>query len=138
VQLLAALDVHPRAISGNRMVALGQQVIADVTAPLAELSTDGGATFAPVSFGPTGQDPDVTALTADAGGFTAAVQAGTPGQQQVTIWTSPDGTTWTQLPGRGTYHQLTALAPAGPAVTAIGAAPAALSQQPAVLTLPDR
>ena len=37
------------------MVALGQQVIADVTAPLAELSTDGGATFAPVSFGPTGR-----------------------------------------------------------------------------------
>ncbi len=126
------------AISGNRVVALGQQVIAGVTTPLAELSTDGGATFAPVPFGPLGPDPAVTALTADAGGFTAAVQAGTPGQQQVTIWTTPDGTTWTQLPGRGTYYELTALAPAGPAVTAIGAASGALSPQPVVLTLPDR
>ncbi len=117
------------AISGNRVVALGQQVVAGVTRPLAELSTDGGATFTPVPFGPSGLEPTVTALTADAGGFTAAVQTGT----QSTIWTSPDGATWAQAPAGGT-DQFTALAPAGRAVTAV----ATQGQQPVVLTLPAR
>jgi hypothetical protein len=45
-----------------------------------------------------GPDPAVTALTADASGFTAAVQTGTPGRQDVTIWTSQDGAGWTPAP----------------------------------------
>ena len=36
------------AVKGRRIVALGQQIIAGVTMPLAELSVDGGATFNPV------------------------------------------------------------------------------------------
>jgi Protein kinase domain len=121
------------AISGHRVVALGQQVVAGVTTPLAELSTDGGANFTPVSFGPAGPNPAFTALTADPSGFTAAVQAGTPGQQQSTIWTSPDGATWTQTPAAGTT-QLTALAPNGHTVLAA----ATHDQRPVVLTLPER
>ena len=125
------------AISGNRVVALGQQVAAGVTMPLAELSTDGGATFQPVRFAAPGPDPAITALTAGPGGFTAAALAGAPGQRQVTIWTSADGSSWTRSLATGT-GQLTALAPAGPAVTAIGSAATPQSQQPVVLTLRAR
>jgi hypothetical protein len=126
------------AISGNRVVALGRQVVGGVTTPLAELSTDGGATWQPVPFAAPGPDPAITALTADRGGFTAAVQAGTPGQPHVTLWTSADGATWAQAPASGRFDQLTALAPAGPVITAIGPAGTVQSQQPVVLTLPAR
>lgn len=33
------------AVNGRRVVALGEQTVAGVTTPLAELSTDGGTTF---------------------------------------------------------------------------------------------
>ena len=125
------------AISGNRVLALGQQVVAGVTTPLAELSTDGGATFQPVPFASPGPDPAITALTAGAGGFTAAALAGAPGQQEVTIWTSADGSSWIRSSATGT-DQLTALAPAGPAVTAIGSAATPQSQRLVVLTLRAR
>jgi hypothetical protein len=69
------------------MVALGQQVIGGLTIPLAELSADGGETWNLVPFSPTSPDPALTALTADADGFTAAVQTGA----QSTVWTSPGG-----------------------------------------------
>jgi hypothetical protein len=78
-----------RAVA-NRMVALGQQVIAGVTAPLADCP-------------PMAARPSPRSRSA----------------RLARTRTSP-------------------LAPAGPAVTAIGAAPSALSQQPAVLTLSDR
>lgn len=125
------------AISGNRVVALGRRVVAGVTTPLAELSTDGGATFQPVPFASPGPDPAITALTAGAGGFTAAALAGAPGQQQVTIWTFADGSSWTRSSATGT-DQLTALAPAGSAVTAIGSAATPQSQQLVVPALRAR
>ncbi len=130
------------AVSGRRVVALGVQTTAGLTTPLAELSVDDGATWQQVRFGAPSPQTAITALTADAGGFTAAVQSGAPGQQNVTVWTTADGTSWTQTPvsglsGRGT-RQLTALAPAGATVTAIGSAATPQSQQPIVLTLPAR
>ena len=130
------------AVTGRRVVALGVQTVAGLTTPLAELSVDGGATWQQVPFGVPSPETAVTALTADAGGFTAAVQSGAPGQQDVTVWTSADGTSWTQTPASGLAasgaHQLTALAPAGARVTAIGSAATLDSQQPIVLTLPAR
>ena len=130
------------AVTGRRVVALGVQTVAGLTTPLAELSVDGGATWQQVPFGVPSPETAVTALTADAGGFTAAVQSGAPGQQDVTVWTSADGTSWTQTPASGLAasgaHQLTALAPAGARVTAIGSAATPDSQQPIVLTLPAR
>ena len=130
------------AISGNRVTALGQQTVAGVTTPLAELSVDGGRTWRQVPFSASGSHATITALTADSGGFTAAVQTGLPGQQQVTIWTSADGTSWTRsrfsgLSGGGT-HQLTALAPSGTAVTGIASTLTPLRQQPIILILPAR
>ena len=130
------------AVNGGRLVAAGVQTSADAISPLAATSADGVATFAPVSFGVPGADLAITALTADADGFAAAVQSGTPGQQAVTAWTSAAGTTWTPgpvsgLPADGS-DQLTALVAAGTRVTAIASAATLLSQQTAVLTLPAR
>ena len=130
------------AVNGGRMVAAGAQTSAAAISPLAAVSADGGATFAPVSFGMPDPDLAVTALTADSGGFTAAVQSGAPGQQAVTAWTSAAGTSWT--PGRisglptGGSDQLTALVPAGVRVIAIASAATLPSQRPAILTLPAR
>jgi hypothetical protein len=130
------------AVNSDRVMAAGVQTSADAISPLAAVSADGGATFAPVSFGVPETDLAVTAITADTGGFTAAVQSGAPGQQAVTAWTSAAGTSWTPgpvsgLPAGGS-DQLTALLPAGARVTAIASAATLLSQRPAVLTLPAR
>jgi hypothetical protein len=150
-------------MQGSRVVALGQQVTGGVTTPLAELSANGGASWTPVPFGAPGADTSFTALTADSGGFTAAAQSasaqsaaaqsaaalaasargGAPGQQAVTVWTSPDGMTWTAsaaggLPGSGTSEVTTLAGAAGGTVTAVGAAASQDSQQPLVRTFADR
>ena len=130
------------AVNGGRVVAAGVQISTDASSPLAVVSAGGGATFAPVSFAVPGADMAVTALTADADGFTAAVQSGPAGQQAVTAWTSGAGTSWTPgpvsgLPADGS-DQLTALAPAGARVTAIASAASLVSQRLAVLVLPAR
>jgi serine/threonine protein kinase len=111
------------AISGNRVVALGQQTTASGTLPLAELSADGGTTWQQVAFPSAGPGTAVTALTARSGGFTAAGQFGAAGQQDAAVWTSATGTSWTQsavsgLAGGGS-HDITTLAPAGAAVSGI-------------------
>jgi len=124
------------AISGNRVTALGTQTNAGVTAPLAEVSLNGGRTWRQVPLGAPSPDVAVTALTASADGFTAAILTGTSAQEQVTVWTSADGTTWTPSPVTAT-DQLTAMAPAGSGVTGIGSAAAAQDQQPVVLALPS-
>ena len=130
------------AVNGSRIVALGQQTIAGMSMPLAELSVDGGATFKQVPFTAPGPDAAITALTADSGGFTAAGQSGEPGQQDVTIWTSAGGASWTQshvagLSGSGA-HQLTALASSDTTVTGIGSIATQQNQQSVILTLPAR
>jgi len=127
------------AVNGNRVVALGSQTAAGTTRPLAEVSVDAGRTWRQVPLSASGADVAVTALTADSGGFAAAVQAGAPGQQQVTIWTSADGASWrpgdlSSLSGGGT-HQLTALASSGTTVTGVGLTASAKREQTFTLTL---
>jgi hypothetical protein len=130
------------AIDGNRVVALGVQTAAGVTRPLAELSTDGGATWRQAPFGAPGPEPTVTALTASPGGFVAAVQTGAPGQPDGTVWTAADGANWTRshvsgLSGSGT-RQLTALASSGTTVTGIASIATPQIQRPVILTLSAR
>jgi hypothetical protein len=125
------------AIDGHRVAALGQAIAADGrTAPMAEVSADGGATWRQVPFGAPGPDTAFTALAAGRRGFTAAGQSGVPGQQRVALWTSADGTRWSQAPAPGGISQITALAPSGPAVTAIGSAVTPQAHQTVTLTLP--
>jgi hypothetical protein len=145
------------AVNGNRVVALGQATtgtgpaIGSATGtqpgavPFAELSTDGGATWHQVRFSSPGPGTSFTALTADAGGFTAAGQHAKAGQQQAAIWTSANGTTWTPAPARGVTgpqpggtYRITALAPAGSAVTGIVSVTTQQSQRAVAVTIPAR
>jgi Protein kinase domain len=144
------------AVQGSRVVALGYQVAGGVALPLAELSTNGGASFRPVPFGGAGVGAEFTMLTAEGGGFTAALQSGAPRQQKATIWTSANGTSW-KLSGAaglasgglvGGTSQVNALAAsgggaggaggAGAKVTAIGSGTSQETAQPVVTTFSNR
>ena len=131
------------AVSGKRVVALGQQATANGVQPLAERSDDGGQTWRPVPFSAPGPGISFTALTAGPGGFTAAAQFGAAdGTADAAVWTSADGTNWTRsqvsgLAGGGS-HAVAALAASGSAVTGIDSVQAQASQQFVVLNLPAR
>jgi hypothetical protein len=108
--------------------------------PFAELSTDGGAHWQQVPFSSPGPDTAFTALTADSAGFTAAGLFGQPGQQNVAVWTSATGASWTptqasDFSGAGAF-QISALAPSGSAVAGIGSIATQQSQQIVTLNLP--
>jgi len=133
------------AIGGNRVVALGQAYTKAGAIPVAELSVNGGSSWQQVPFTPPGPDTTFTALTATAGGFTAAGQFGQPGQQQVAAWTSANGTSWTSatiggLTGTqtGGSYLISALAPSGTAVTGIGSLATQASQEVFTVALPAR
>jgi len=130
------------AISGNKVLALGQQTTAAGTVPLAELSANGGMTWQQVPFISAGPGTAVTALTARPGEFTAAAQFGTAGQQGAAVWASANGTRWTQLPVSGLTgggnHDIPTLAPSGAAVTAIESVQTQQSQEYITVILPAR
>ena len=132
--------VQQVAISGSRVVALGQQTTADGTRPLAERSADGGRTWQPVPFAAPGPGVAFTALTVGLGGFTAAAQFDSAaGGLDAAVWTSADGGTWTRSPVSGLTggsHDLTALAVSGGAVTGVDSVQAQASRQFVLRRLP--
>jgi hypothetical protein len=125
------------AVDGTRVAALGQATVDGDVVPFAALSDDGGATWRQVPFGSPGPDTTFTALIADSRGFTAVGQYG---QAVPAAWTSASGTTWTraQLSGLNSAYHITALAPAGPAVTAIGSLATQRSQGAFMVGVPSR
>jgi len=138
----SAATLEQVAITGNRVVALGQVTTTAGPVPFAELSVDGGAAWQQVPFTSPGPDTAFTALTADSAGFTAAGLFGQPGQQDVAVWTSATGASWTptqasDFSGAGAF-QISALAPSGSAVAGIGSIATQQSQQIVTLTLPAR
>jgi hypothetical protein len=133
------------AVRGDRVVAMGEQVTAAGTMPLAEISADRGASWQQVRLSSPGPGTAITALTADADGFTAMRQFGELGQQDVAVWTSADGTSWTQSrvsglsgPGVDGIHEIAALVSSGSTVTGTGSIESQLSQKSVILTLPAR
>ena len=142
------------AISGNRVVALGQASTGSGSAvgtangavpgttPFAELSLDDGVTWQQVPFSSPGPDTAFTALAADPAGFTAAGLFGPPGQQNVAVWTSATGESWKPSQSSGLNGseawQIDALAPSGSAVTGIGTIITQQRQQTVTFTLPAR
>ena len=131
------------AINGDNVVALGQATTGTgasaATVPFAELSADGGQDWQQVPFSSPGPDTVFTALTADSAGFTAAGLFGPPGQQDVALWTSANGTSWKPSQSGGLNGseawQIDALAPSGSAVTGIGTLITQQSQQTVTFTL---
>ena len=142
------------AISGNRVVALGQGTVGKGPAvgsatgtqagavPFAELSTDGGATWHQVPFSSPGPYTSFTALTADAAGFTAAGLFGPPGQQDVALWASVTGASWKPYQSGGlngsAAWQIDAMTRSGAQVAGIGTSVTQQSQQTVTFTLPAR
>ena len=130
------------AVNGSHAVALGQQTTAHGVQPLAERSDDGGKTWQPVPFTAPGPGVSFTALTASGGGFTTAAQFGSSGRTMAAaVWTSANGTSWTQSPVSGLTgggsHAITALAASGSAVTGIDSIQTQASQQFVVRSLPS-
>jgi hypothetical protein len=127
------------AIEGDHVVALGQLTKAGGPVPFAELSANGGASWLEKPFGSAGPGVAVTALTASSGGFTAASQSGSPGQQSVQIWTSATGSAWSsaQVSGLsgGGVPQISALVSASSRVSGIGTIATGQSQRALTLSL---
>jgi hypothetical protein len=135
------------AAAGTEVNAAGQRL------PFAAVSADGGANWtltllpAPRAAG-TGANIALTALAAVGGGFTAAGTYGTPGSENVALWTlargAAPGTTWTAAApaGRGLAgpgeQALTALTQAGPMLTGIGFIATPASEQPTIWQSPVR
>ena len=128
------------AVRGSRMAALGQATVDGDVVPFAVLSVDGGANWVQVPFAAPGPDTTFTALIASSSGFTAVGEYGPAGQAAPAAWTSANGAAWarTQLNGLTGAYRITALAPAGPAATAIGSIATQLSQGAFVVGVPDR
>ncbi len=134
------------AAAGTAVTAAGEQV------PFAAVSADGGATWTqtplPAPGGNATTATAVTALAAAGGGFTAAGTYGTPGNEDVVVWTlargAAPGTTWsavapagTGLAGPGT-QAITALTGTGSTVTGAGFSATPRSEEPTIWQSPVR
>ncbi|HTX25551.1 MAG TPA: hypothetical protein VME19_00890 [Streptosporangiaceae bacterium] len=141
------------AAAGTEVTAAGQRV------PFAAVSANNGATWTlaqlpepsapPAGAGAaTAANTAVTALAAAGSGFTAAGTYGTPGSQDVVIWTlaarAAAGTAWTAaapagmgLAGPGT-HAITALTGSGSTLTGIGYIATPAAEQPTIWQSPVR
>ena len=156
----AALDYV--AANGGDVVAAGTEFTATgASLPFAEVSADAGTTWTVVRLPVPGTGPGtgttVTALTAAAGGFTAAGTYITGAGPEVVIWTlSPGtpvtaGTGWTAMTPQGTglagpdaENAITALTADGATLTGVGFTAALTSsrvpgtQQPTLWQSPIR
>lgn len=142
------------AVNGRTVVAFGQETwAAGRQAAFAEVSHDGGRTWAPVPLtspassakSPAGNPAaTVTAVTAMSGGFTAAGSYGPAGDRDVVVWTSATGNHWltetppgTGLSGPGN-QQVNGLAADGTALTGVGFTATATAEQPTLWRVPAR
>jgi hypothetical protein len=112
------------AVLDDTVVATGDLGVEAGRIPLIVVSKDGGVTWQSTPIGNygafAGPQGTVTAITSDAGGFTAAGLVGAPGHQQAVTWTSPDGITWSRAtPVAGGTQSITALAPGGSSISSI-------------------
>ena len=112
--------------------------------PIAELSLDDGISWQQAPIAAPGPDTTFTALTAGPGGFTVAAQFGAPGQQQIAVWRSATGTSWTPAPisgitggQSGGSYRISALVPSATAVTGIGSLATQASQEVFTISVPS-
>jgi hypothetical protein len=138
----AALLQHVTA-AGRTVVAAGQAQTPTGPVPFAARSDDGGRTWTESALPVPGGTAQVSALAAADGSFTATgVFGARPGEQDVVVWTSPDGTTWKAAtpagPGLASpgIQALTSLATSGRTLTGVGFSATPAGEQPTLWQLP--
>ncbi len=131
---------------GRTVAAVGTAVTATgQTVPFAASSANGGVTWTVSALpGPAGLTA-VTALTAAGRTFTAAgTYGGTPGHQNVVVWTSPNGSAWhaAEPAGQGLtgpgIQAITSLTASGSTLTGVGFSASPTSEQPVFWQAPVR
>jgi hypothetical protein len=132
-------------VNGRTLVAVGTATnAAGRTAPFAAMSKDGGVTWTESLLPSPGGAAAVHAVAATGAGFTAVGTFGAAGGQDVVIWTSTDGLTWTSnspsvtgLGGQG-IQEITALAVSGSTLTGVGFRATPVSETPTIWRSPIR
>jgi hypothetical protein len=132
--------------AGGTVVAVGMSHPASGAAtPFAARSTDGGLMWTESALPVPRGAANVTALAAAGGTFTATGTFGTTsGHQDVVVWTSPDGVTWTAatpggqgMAGPG-IQAITGLTVSGSTLTGVGYTASPLTQEPLFWQSPIR
>ena len=132
-------------VNGRTLVAAGTATTAaGRTDPFAAVSKDGGITWTESLLPSPGGTAAVHAVAATGGGFTAVGTVGSAGRQNVVIWTSTDGRTWTPnspsvtgLSGQG-IQEITALTVSGSTLTGVGFSASPVSETPTIWRSPIR
>jgi hypothetical protein len=127
------------AAVGTALTTAGQQL------PFAASSSDGGAVWTESALPVPSGRASVTALAAAGGGFIATGTFGlTPGQQDVVVWTSADGSAWTAITPAGQglagpgVQAITGLAASGRTLTGVGFTASPAGEQPTFWQSPIR
>jgi len=125
------------AASGRTVAAVGVAQTAAGQVPFAARSADGGRTWTEAALPVPAGTAQVSALAAAGGGFTATGTFGvTPGDRDVVVWTSPDGTTWQAATPAGPglaapgIQAITGLAVSGRTLTGVGFTATPAGEQP--------
>ena len=134
-----ASNGHTVAAVGTALTTTGQQL------PFAASSPNGGVTWTEVLLPVPSGRGFVTALAAARRGFVATgTFGGTPGHQDVVVWTSADGSAWTAVTsaGRGLtgpgIQAITALTTSGSTLTGVGFTASPVGEQPVFWQSPIR
>jgi hypothetical protein len=131
--------------NGRTLMAVGTATnAAGRAAPFAARSKDGGVTWTESLLPSPGGAAAVDAVAATGTGFTAVGTFGASGGQDVVIWTSTDGVTWTSnspsvtgLGGQG-VQEITTLAVSGSTLTGVGFRATPASETPTIWRSPIR
>jgi hypothetical protein len=134
------------AAAGGTLVAVGmEQTSSGALVPFAARSVNGGMSWTEDALPVPSGNAQVTALAAAGQTFTATGTYGsTPGHQDVVVWTSSDGLTWTAatpagqgLAGPG-IQAITGLTVSGSTLTGVGFTASPASEEPLFWQSPIR
>jgi hypothetical protein len=132
------------AADGRIVVAAGVAQTAAGHVPFAARSADGGRTWTESTLPVPAGTAQVSALAATGGRFTMTGTFGArPGEQDVVVWTSQDGTTWQAATPAGSglaspgIQAITGLAPSGRTLTGVGFTATPAGEQPTLWQPPS-
>ena len=133
------------AADGRTVVAAGIAQTAAGQVPFAARSADGGHTWTEAALPVPAGTAQVSALAVAGGSFMVTGMFGVrPGEQDVVVWTSPDGTTWQAAtpagPGLASpgIQAITGLAVSGRTLTGVGFTATPAGEQPTLWQPPIR